>query len=170
VLKAVRLARKEIPNLRLLAYGPHKKPGERPIPKGMDYRFSPANDELKFIYASCDAWLFASRTEGFGLPILEAMSCRTAVIATPAGAATELITAQNGGVLIDHESPEQMAREIVRFCTMEESEWQVISEAALKTTATYTWDAAGSRFEECLKRAYEIDAPKRSADAHALNS
>jgi hypothetical protein len=51
-------------------------------------------------------------------------------------------------MLIDHESPEQMARKIVRFCTMEESEWQVISEAALKATATYTWDDAGSRFEE----------------------
>ncbi|MFB0976793.1 MAG: glycosyltransferase family 4 protein [Myxococcota bacterium] len=170
VLKAVRLARNEIPNLRLLAYGPRKKPGERPIPKGMDYRLFPANDELKFIYASCDAWLFASRTEGFGLPILEAMACRTPVIATPAGAAPELITAQNGGVLIDHESPEQMAREIVRFCKMEESEWQVISAAALKTSTTYTWDEAGRQFEESLKRAYEIDAPKRKADVDALQS
>lgn len=153
VLKAVEIARKEIPELRLVAYGPRDKPGGRPPPDGMDYRVFPTNDELKYIYASCDAWLFASRTEGFGLPILEAMACRTPVIATPAGAAPELVSAEGGGVLVDHESPEQIAREIVRFCKMDESEWKLISDAALKTTVSYTWNDAADRFESCLERA-----------------
>lgn len=163
VLAAVDLARKEIPNLRLLAYGPRDKPGGKPPPKGMDYIVFPHNDELKEIYASCDAWLFASRLEGFGLPILEAMACRTPVIATPAGAAPELIAAQGGGVIVDHEDPVAMAREIVRFCSMEESEWIEVSDAALKTTVSRTWDQALGEFEESLIRAHKLDG-RRAQD------
>lgn len=155
VLEAVDIARKEIPNLRLIAYGPRKQPGGQPIPKDMEYHVFPHNDELKDIYASCDAWLFASRVEGFGLPVLEAMACRTPVIATPAGAAPELIHARGGGVLVDHESPEQMAREIVRFAQMDEHEWTQISDAALSTTTSHTWNDAADLFEASLLRAFE---------------
>lgn len=155
VLEAAKIARIEIPNLRVLTYGPRKMPGGRPPPEGVEYVYFPANEELKDIYASCDAWLFASRREGFGLPILEAMACRTPVIATPAGAATELIEAHGGGVMIDHEDPAAMAREIVRFCTMQESEWKKYSDAAYKTTQTYTWDDAADKFEASLIRAFE---------------
>lgn len=154
VLEAVEIARLEIPNLRFLAYGPRKEPGGRPPPEGMEYIYFPENSELKDIYASCDAWLFASRREGFGLPILEAMACRTPVIATPAGAAPELVNARGGGVMVDHEDPAEMARAIVRFCTMEETEWKEFSDAAHETTQSYTWDDAGDVFEASLVRAF----------------
>ena len=155
ILEAVDIARKEIPNLRLIAYGSRKQPGEKSIRKDMEYHVFPRNDELKNIYASCDVWLFASRVEGFGLPVLEAMACRTPVIATPAGAAPELINARGGGALIDHESPDQMAREIVRFARMDEHEWVKISDAALSTTTSYTWNDAADLFEASLVRAFE---------------
>ena len=59
----------------------------------------PAQNALKDIYGQCDVWLFSSRSEGFGLPLLEAMACRTPVIATPAGAAPE-VCAGGGGILV----------------------------------------------------------------------
>ena len=83
------------------------------------------------------------------------MASRTPVIATPAGAAPELINARGGGVLIDHESPEQMAREIVRFARMDEHEWVKISDAALSTTTSHTWNDAADLFEASLLRAFE---------------
>jgi glycosyltransferase involved in cell wall biosynthesis len=45
----------------------------------------------KNVYADCDVWLFASFSEGFGLPIIEAMACRCPVVATRAGCAPDVI-------------------------------------------------------------------------------
>lgn len=155
VLGAFRIARKQVPNLELVTYGPRETPGNENFPEGAHYRPFPRTEELKHIYASCDAWLFASRSEGFGLPILEAMACRTPVIATPAGAAPELIAAHGGGVMVEPEDPEDMARAIIRFCEMDEREWQQFSNAALETTTSYSWDDATRLFEAALHRATE---------------
>ena len=62
-----------------------------PLPRDTEFHLRPPQDRIRDIYSKCDAWLFGSRSEGFGLPILEAMACRTPVIGTPAGAAPELL-------------------------------------------------------------------------------
>jgi glycosyltransferase involved in cell wall biosynthesis len=155
VLAAFEIARKEIPNLRLITYGPRESLRNDALPDGVEYITYPRDDELKDIYARCDAWLFASRREGFGLPILEAMACRTPVIATPAGASPELIAAHSGGVMVEQEDPSDMAKQIVRFCDMKEQEWKIISRNAFRTARSYTWDESTDQFEACLERIVE---------------
>ncbi|PSP31593.1 MAG: glycosyl transferase family 1, partial [Cyanobacteria bacterium QS_8_48_54] len=98
-LDAVEIARKTLPNLNLLVYGSNPQWKLPPLPPNTTYKYQPTDEEVRTIYASCDAWLFASRIEGFGLPILEAMACRTPVIGTPAGAAPELLS-DGAGVLV----------------------------------------------------------------------
>ena len=134
------------------------------LPADTRYTSNPAQDRIKDIYASCDAWLFASRSEGFGLPILEAMACRTPVIATPAGAAPELVAA-GGGIIIEPENPESMAAAIVRMARMSEHEWRTISDAAHDIAGRYTWDDATDLFEAALRAA--LQQPTRGEVAAA---
>ncbi|CAA9376712.1 MAG: Glycosyl transferase, group 1 family protein, partial [uncultured Phycisphaerae bacterium] len=112
-LKAYEIARRQVPELKLIAFGAIDPQASLPLPDGAEFRFQPPQDELRDYYGRCDAWLFGSRSEGFGLPLLEAMACRTPVIATPAGAAPELV-ARGGGVLVLMEDPEAMAEAILR--------------------------------------------------------
>ncbi len=90
-LKAYNLAAQQIPELRLVTFGRKIAP-TLPLPSGAEYVELPAQNQLKDLYGKCDAWLVGSREEGFGLPILEAMACRTPVISTPAGAAPEILS------------------------------------------------------------------------------
>jgi glycosyltransferase involved in cell wall biosynthesis len=124
------------------------------MPAGSEFRKQPPQDVLKEIYGKCDAWLFSSRSEGFGLPLLEAMACRTPVIATPAGAAPDLC-AGGGGILVPRDDPAAMARAIERVAGMPESAWQELSEKAHQTASRYTWDDAVSKFEAALRLAVE---------------
>jgi len=153
-LKAFSLAKAQLPELKLVAFGNQKLSPELPLPADTVYRFQAPDHELKSIYASCDAWLFGTRKEGFGLPILEAMACRTPVIGTPAGAAPELL-AKGGGMLVPHENPAALAEAIVNIARMPEPEWRAISDQALATATGYTWDEATTRFEAALVQARE---------------
>jgi glycosyltransferase involved in cell wall biosynthesis len=153
-LKAVELARREVPRLSLCAFGLITPTEELPLPPGTDYWLDPPQDEIAGIYAQCDAWLFGSRSEGFGLPILEAMACRTPVVGTPTGAAPQMLS--NGrGILLSSKEPEEMAEAIVKVCGFSEEEWIAMSNAAYAAVTSYTWEDATDRFEQALEEARE---------------
>jgi glycosyltransferase involved in cell wall biosynthesis len=165
-LKAVELAQRVLPKLKLVAFGNRHPSPEMPLPQGSEFQKQPAQEALKDIYGRCDAWLFSSRSEGFGLPILEAMACRTPVIATPAGAAPDLI-AGGGGILVARDDSAAMARAIERIAAMPDAAWREMSERAHITAAHYTWDDATDRFELALRKTIERS---RSGDLAAAAS
>jgi glycosyltransferase involved in cell wall biosynthesis len=153
-LKAFSLAAAKIPNLRLVAFGTDAPSPELPFPPGAEYIIRPDQDKIKDVYGKCDAWLFASRTEGFGLPILEAMACRTPVIGTPAGAAPEMLSG-DAGILVTPEDPEAMAKAIEHMCQLPNPEWQTMSAAAHAKVVNYSWEDATDHFEAGLKVAVD---------------
>jgi glycosyltransferase involved in cell wall biosynthesis len=157
-LRAFEIAKRTVPNLRLMSFGSSPVAPELPLPAGATFEMRPSQDRIREIYGSCDGWLFASRSEGFGLPILEAMACRTPVIATPAGAAPELIAAHGGGSIVPHEDPAGMAAEIVRICSLADKDWRRLSASAYATVTGYSWADATERFEAALEKAIEQSA------------
>jgi glycosyltransferase involved in cell wall biosynthesis len=158
-LQAYRLARAAAPDLRLIVTGATGIIPELPIPEGACVAFWQTDLQLQNLYSQCDAWLFGTRREGFGLPILEAMSCRTPVIGTPAGAGKQLL-GDGAGVLIKPEDPEGMAEAIVKLCRLSDSEWRALSEAAHARAALYTWPKAAGEFESALVEIVENAAPR----------
>jgi glycosyltransferase involved in cell wall biosynthesis len=155
-IEAFRLATPNIPGLKMIAFG-ESEPDANVFPPGVTYTQKPAQKDIPGLYASCDVWLWSSRSEGFGLPILEAMACRTPVIATPAGAAPELLSG-GGGFLVKPEDPEDMARAIERVSRMKDPQWLPLSEAAYRTATKFTWDQATDLFEAALITAHQNPA------------
>ena len=153
-IEAIQIAKRNVPNLRVLAFG-KRRPDDRTIVQFIDeFYASPPQDQIREIYAKCDAWLFASRSEGFGLPILESMACRTPVIGTPAGAAPELIS-EGGGLLVNPDNPDDMAGAIQAVVSMSDTEWKTMSDAAYRTAISYSWDDATDLLEQALVAAVE---------------
>jgi glycosyltransferase involved in cell wall biosynthesis len=153
-LKAFSLAAEKLPNLRLVAFGTEAPSSELPLPANAEYVIQPDQDKIKDYYSKCDAWLLASRSEGFGLPIIEAMACRTPVISTQVGAAPEILSGGTG-ILVRPEDPQEMAKAIESICQMPNSKWQAMSEAAYAKVSNYTWEDATDHFEAALKVAVE---------------
>lgn len=151
-LEAFNLARAEIPDLRLIAFGMEPPTASLPLPQGTEYFLLPQQNTLSALYARCDAWLVGSREEGFGLPTLEAMACGTPVVATPSGAAPELLE-QGGGILLKDFRPESMAQAIQDICTFNAAQWQQISAQASQKARQSSWEDATCTFEAALKAA-----------------
>lgn len=150
-LKAFALASEQIPNLKLVSFGNQFPVPELPLPPGSKFFHQPPQAQIKDLYASCDAWLFGSRFEGFGRPILEAMACRTPVIGVPSGAAPELLS-DGIGILVKPEDPEDIAQAIVKICQMPQEQWHQMSERAYNKAISYSWDDAALLCEQAFEK------------------
>jgi len=153
-LTAIELVRQKLHNLKLVAFGHAEPSPQLPLPKYSEFTLLPPQDKIKDVYAKCDVWIVGSRSEGFGLPILEAMACRTPVVATHTGAAPEL-TAPGGGALVPIEDPRTMAKEIERILKLPTDQWRHMSDVAYTTATRYSWDDATDLFEAALKTAIQ---------------
>jgi glycosyltransferase involved in cell wall biosynthesis len=154
ILDAVAAARKQLPALSLVAFG-NEPPGPPHVfPPGTVFEVCPAQDRLRELYARCDAWLFASRSDGFGLPLVEALACRTPIIGVPMGAAPELVDA-GGGFLVRAEDAADMSRAILKVASMTNEEWRALSERAHAIAAARSWAASIKLMEQALRTAGE---------------
>lgn len=148
-IEAIRLARRQHPELRSIAFGRDVLGEGPPDPDLSDYFFRPEQSAIPGIYAACDVWLFASRLEGYGLPLLEAAACGTPIVATPAGAAPELIAA-GAGVLVEAESPTAMAEGIERILGMPAKDWAGLSLRCVQIAREHDWANSENAFEAAL--------------------
>lgn len=152
--EAIRLAKKTVGDLRVVAFGPYDIRERYGLGDELEFVADPGQSELPKLYGRCDAWLFASRYEGFGLPLLEAMACRTPVIGVPAGAAPELLE-RGGGVLVPGEDPKAMADAITSVVGLSEQAWAEMSDRAYTTVSGYGWEEASALLETELEHAAE---------------
>ena len=150
-LLALEQLKRQLPDLQVVALGTTPPTPSLPLPPGTEFHLSPPQDQIRKIYAQCDAWIVSSRIEGFGLPILEALACRTPVVSTIVGAAEDLIKDGENGYLVPIEDHQAIADRVYRILTLSESHWQQFSDAAYKTASSYTWDEATDQFEAVLK-------------------
>ncbi len=148
-IDALKAARAQVPDLQAVLFGARPVAPQTPLPDWAHYEQSPSQSRIPELYAACDLWLFTSDNEGFGLPILEAMACRTPVLATAAGAAPQLIDGTNGQILPG--DPAAFADAIARFAAMSDTDWQSWSDAALRTAQAHSWDKATDQFLALLK-------------------
>jgi glycosyltransferase involved in cell wall biosynthesis len=149
-LAAIARLRQTHPDVRVVAFGTEPPTRALPLPPGSRFFLLPDQDRLRDIYAMCDVFLAASRSEGFGLPILEAMACRCPVVATRTGCAGDVIRDGVNGVVADVEDPDGLARGLRQILDLAAPDWQRMSDAALASVQSYSWQDAAEMFEAAL--------------------
>jgi glycosyltransferase involved in cell wall biosynthesis len=150
-LEAIGKARRRHSSLQVVAFGVQPVSPDLPLPPGSRFFRRPAQEELRRIYASCDVFLTASRSEGFGLPVLEAMACRCPVVATRTGCAPDVIEDGVNGFLADIDDVDGLAEGLGRVLDRPEADWRRMSEAAFAEVANYSWDDAAAAMEAALR-------------------
>jgi glycosyltransferase involved in cell wall biosynthesis len=153
LLPALGLVRQRVPGLRLVAFG-----GEMPTPslallEGTDFAYNPKQDQIRNIYARCDVWATASESEGFNLPAMEAMACRTPVVSTRTGWPEEAVKSEWNGVLVDVDDVNALAGAVGWVLSQTDEAWRTLSSNAFETVAESSWDVSAAMFEKALVNA-----------------
>ena len=94
------------------------------------------------VYADADLFVSLSEHEGFGMPLVEAMSRGVPVLACAAAAVPE--TVANGGLLFEGKQPRDVAA-LIEWVVREPSRWQRLREAGLARAREFAHDALRER-------------------------
>jgi len=114
------------------------------------FKFDPPQHTLRDLYAACDVWLTASSSEGFNLPAMEAMACRTPVVATRTGWPAEAIVAGFNGACVDVDDGATLVRETERILALPDAQWRRLSANAFETVRESSWERSADLFERSL--------------------
>lgn len=152
-LAALGIVRKRFPDLRMISFGSERPSPELTVLEGTEFFFSPPQDQIRSLYSRCDVWITASRSEGFNLPAMEAMACRTPVVATKTGWPEEAVRTGWNGVLVDVDDRAAVAQGIEWMLSRSDEEWRDLSANAYATAASGSWEKSAETFEKALKNA-----------------
>jgi len=137
------------PDAKLIVFGMEVLVEVIGLPEGAEYHYQPEQDDIRKLYSRCDAYLFTSSEEGFGLPILEAMACRTPVIGTKCGAAPDLLKS-GGGVLVNVGSTNGLVLAMTKLCEMGSGDWDKMSGVAYREANAHGWYEKAVQIERNL--------------------
>lgn len=148
-LKAIATLRAQFPTLRVLAFGQHA-PSLGELDNAIEFHLAPAQHVLRELYARCDVWMTASRSEGFNLPAMEAMACRTPVVSTRAGWPEEAIVNGVNGWCVAVDDVDALAQAAQRVLALGDADWRALSQRAFETVQHSSWEASARMFEHVL--------------------
>jgi phosphatidylinositol alpha 1,6-mannosyltransferase len=124
VLEAFDLVRRQRPDLNatlvIAGAGPELTRLRNRAPAGVKFLGNlDRHGVLPTLYASADAFVYASETETLGLVVLEAMASGLPVIATPAGGVADNLRDEHNGLAFPPRDAEAMTRCMARVATDE---------------------------------------------------
>ncbi|HEY1406751.1 MAG TPA: glycosyltransferase family 1 protein [Spirochaetota bacterium] len=113
--------------------------------------------ELVSLYNLADCYMYPSRYEGFGLPILEAQACGCPVITSTVSSCPEI--AGDSALLVDPEKPEEIADAIFRIVTDPALRKSLI-EKGYANCKRFSWRTMAERIHSAIEEHYKRTHPK----------
>jgi len=135
------------PSVPRFVFGPEPPPREL---KPFYWRY-PSVEVTRRLYSKSLVWLVCSRSEGFCLPILEAMACGCAVVSTDHAGARSLITAGHNGLVVPTGDANALlaSTELLLDNAVKREE---LVRNGFETVRQYSWEAAAVAMEVALTK------------------
>lgn len=137
-LKAILKLKKKLPDILVTFYG--VAPRDRKIPLWINYLRTPS--DLTLLYNQNRIFVSNSITEGWGLPLHEAMQCGCAVICTQIEGHKQFIQGNEHMVTYEPGNIEDLFQKLLVLCQEDDTTFEKISEANRNQVKHYSWEEA----------------------------
>ena len=157
-LRALKLLKKEFPKIHLIVIGKIKEGGhtERLIRKlnisdSVFFKSNLSKNDIKELYASSSIAIVSSLYEGFGYPVIEAMSCEIPLIATNVSSIPELTS--SFATLINIKDENAIEKNVKNILLNYKSYKERAIRGRNHIKQTFNWDKITSEYEKAIHKA-----------------
>jgi glycosyltransferase involved in cell wall biosynthesis len=140
----------------------------RPPLRGKLMRLEKVSDDLlRGLYSSADVFVSASLDEGFGFAAVEAMACRTPVVALDTPINREIIG--DSGILLSEATAADLADAIQRVLQDTALANDLGEKGRARVEQAYSWSIAAERYERLYRRLIDSgsETPRRWRESAA---
>ena len=159
-LKALKLLKKNNPKIHLIIIGAPKKNGhtEKLIKKlniedNVIFKKNISKEEIKELYSTSSIAIVSSLYEGFGYPVIEAMSCEVPLIATNISSIPELV--RGYGILIDPKDEKKLSFNIEKVLNNYDDYKDNAIKGRQHVIETFNWSKITAEYEKILYKTIE---------------
>jgi glycosyltransferase involved in cell wall biosynthesis len=143
-LQKVSSMRPEIP---LRVFGTEKKPKQL---TQVFYRRFPSVEKAREFYSKSLVWILASKSEGFSVPLLEAMACGAVPVATDCGGARDIVDDGETGFIVEIGNVDQIVDRVMLLLNDRTLRKRMRSKAQV-TVDTFSWEKSIDKLEHVFK-------------------
>jgi len=123
-----------------------------------------STEELVHRYREATLVAVPSRYEGFGLPAVEAMACGTPVVATSAGALSEVVGTSGGGLLVEPDDGPGLAKALSTLLEQPEARQRLAERARERVVEKFSWAQVARATAEVYRDV--LDEAKHARQRH----
>ncbi len=142
-IKAFEMAKKKHPEVQLVMFGAHRKV----VNYDCEYHYKPWGSRLRKIYNSCDIFICPSWGEGLGMPSMEAMACKCALVTTDNGGCRDYAIHGKTALVSPPKNPERLGENLIRLLE-DEDLLRKIAQNGYEHIKQFTWDKAVDKMEK----------------------
>ena len=159
-LKALKLLKKNNPKIHLIIIGAPKKNGhtEKLIKKlniedNVIFKKNISREKIRELYSTSSIAIVSSLYEGFGYPVIEAMSCEVPLIATNISSIPELV--RSYGILIDPKDEKKLSFNIEKVLNNYDDYKDNAIKGRQHVIETFNWSKITAEYEKILYKTIE---------------
>ena len=159
-LKALKLLKKNNPKIHLIIIGAPKKNGHTEkliknlsIEDNVVFKKNISKEKIKELYSTSSIAIVSSLYEGFGYPVIEAMSCEVPLIATNISSIPELV--RSYGILIDPKDEKKLSFNIEKVLNNYDDYKDNAIKGRQHVIETFNWSKITAEYEKILYKTIE---------------
>jgi|SRR5690242_880931 UDP-glucose:(heptosyl)LPS alpha-1,3-glucosyltransferase len=115
--------------------------------------FFPPRSDVEAYYAAADAYVGPSLDDAFAQPPAEAMACGIPVITSRTNGASEILTHQCDGLILEDPTDSTALADIIRNLIADPALSSRLGQAAVKTARRYTWERNAAQMRALVEKA-----------------
>jgi len=106
--------------------------------------------EVAKLLHGCEVFVLPSRSESFGLVLIEAMACKKPVVATTVGAIPEIIENEKNGLLVEPDNPEALTNALQRLITNDDLKRTLGENGYSLVSQRFCFNRTGAAYERAF--------------------
>ena len=170
LLRAFALLQNTAPSLKLVLVGDGPLRGELErlalslgLADTVQFLGLRGRDEVARLLHGCEVFVLPSRSEPFGIVVIEALACRKPVVATTAGGIPEIIENGKSGLLVEPDNPEALANALTNVLQNESLRLAIAQAGHVRVREKFSSENTGSSYEALFDDLLTLRKKKESS-------